>query len=649
MDMRRKSFYFIAVIAAAVILFATTFTIFTCNTEKAEAGDSEVFYFNSVDMKIDVREDKTLAVTETLTAVWNEQKTSLIRDIQRVSKTTRVINGKKYEGQNYFAKISDISATLDSKPCASTIIGAFDELYLTDFFSIEMYDLNGAKLQPDRPYTFVLNYIYDMSDDKYKDFDDFTFDIFGYEMNPAENFHAEITFPESAKLDKSNVTAREGLILPWEPKTDIGESLEVDGNRVEVNAVRLAKGLTLQVILPDGFFNVAFTTIWYYWIFLLLAVISVILILVLTVKNLPVRPVKPVEFYPPEGLSVMEFSAIVHRGARTKDAAALILKWADAGLITISQDGPRDLWLVVNKDIDLDKAFKDKKYFDNESEKRYFKTLFTKRNGGVFSTLQFKKGNYSQKRDMYNSTKGLTSAAKTSSVLETKQKTRKLIPFMGLLPMALTVLYFAILRWDLIPLLFLIFMAAGTFAGTMGISEENTAPMLIIFIFPVAFFAMPFFAFVSIFALPLYDYAFMLVISPIIYAVCMFVLPFVIGRRKKDVNLVYGRILGFKDFLLKAELPRIQLLFDENPDYFSEILPWCMILGISDKVKKRFAALERVNMPRVIEDNISLIAISSCIGYCGSAGAPSSSGGGGGGGFGGSSGGGGGGGGSRSR
>lgn len=69
-------------------------------------------------------------------------------------------------------------------------------------------------------------------------------------------------------------------------------------------------------------------------------------------------------------------------------------------------------------------------------------------------------------------------------------------------------------------------------------------------------------------------------------------------------------------------------------------------MGISDKVEKRFAALE-ITLPEYLTEGVSLHIVCACLSYASTQGAPRSSGFGGGGGGGGSSGGGGGGGGSR--
>lgn len=656
MNRKKRKNLIITAVALAICLVFAVFFIPQGNNITASADENDVFKFTSIDTVIDVRENKTLAVTETLTAVWSQRKTSLIRDIQRISKTTRIIDGKKYSGENYFAKISDISATLNGSECTAVLIGKGDDLYLSDFFSVEMYASDGAKLETGVPYTFVLNYVYDMSDDKYSGFDDFTFDILGYEMNDTDSFHAKVSFPEGTRLEDAGVTVRENLSSDWNPDGVLEEYVKVSENSVEVNAHNRTKGLTLQVILPEGTFTVKNETVWYYWILLFLSLGAVVAVVVLTIKNFPQRPVQTVEFYPPEELSVMEFSAITHKKARSKDVAALVLKWADLGLITVEKDGPADLILRVNAEAEADKilACKEKvysdgkTYFSNAEEKNYFCTLFPKGAESEFSTFQFKVAGYAAHKKLYEVSKALEKQGNDLKVMQ-PTNARKLIPFLGLLPAAFIMIYHCILLEEFVPVFFLIFLAAGTFAGTTGITDEGKLLTPLILIFPVMFFAMPYFAFLSIFAMPRYDYARILYIAPAIYAVCMLVIPFIIGRRTEKANKLYGRILGFKNFLLKAELPRIELMFEENPDYFSDILPWCYILGISKKVRKRLAVLKAINVPRVIQDDINLTTFGACMVYCSRAGAPRSSGGGGGGGFGGSSGGGGGGGGSRSR
>ena len=54
---------------------------------------------------------------------------------------------------------------------------------------------------------------------------------------------------------------------------------------------------------------------------------------------------------------------------------------------------------------------------------------------------------------------------------------------------------------------------------------------------------------------------------------------------------ILGRIRGFKRFLETAEKERLEMLVEENPDYFYEILPYTYVLNVSDKWVKNFKSI----------------------------------------------------------
>lgn len=58
-------------------------------------------------------------------------------------------------------------------------------------------------------------------------------------------------------------------------------------------------------------------------------------------------------------------------------------------------------------------------------------------------------------------------------------------------------------------------------------------------------------------------------------------------RNEKDIEY-YGRIDSFKRFLLEAEQDKLELLVEDDPDWFFDILPFCYILKITDKLKNKF-------------------------------------------------------------
>ena len=64
-------------------------------------------------------------------------------------------------------------------------------------------------------------------------------------------------------------------------------------------------------------------------------------------------------------------------------------------------------------------------------------------------------------------------------------------------------------------------------------------------------------------------------------ALYQFILAFKYKKRTEKNNRLYGMILGFKEFLVYAEKDRLEMLAEENPMYFYDVLPYAYALGVS--------------------------------------------------------------------
>lgn len=62
-------------------------------------------------------------------------------------------------------------------------------------------------------------------------------------------------------------------------------------------------------------------------------------------------------------------------------------------------------------------------------------------------------------------------------------------------------------------------------------------------------------------------------------------------NRTAEAQLFYGKILGFKRFIALSETSRIEALMKDDPDYYNEVLPFCIVADLSDKVDSQFAYL----------------------------------------------------------
>ena len=56
-----------------------------------------------------------------------------------------------------------------------------------------------------------------------------------------------------------------------------------------------------------------------------------------------------------------------------------------------------------------------------------------------------------------------------------------------------------------------------------------------------------------------------------------------------------GRLLGLRDFIETAELDRMKVIAQDNPNLFYHILPYAYVFGLSDVFMKKLDALKLPN------------------------------------------------------
>lgn len=643
----RKIFMPVFAFAAAIVVAVILLCSFHGATLKASAASvDENYWFEELRVEINVNENKTYEIRERYKVGFSESgiNTGFIRDIQRVSQTTRTVDGKQKIGKSYIAKLSGVEVTIDGGS-AKVTQSYYDA---GQFFSIKMqkedesyFDATDVENETGF-HDFVLSYVYDMSDDRETGFDDFTFDILGYEMALTKEFSATVRFPK--KIDASSVSVRTNHKSPWLPNSAKKEEWHVENDTVYLTARPYAKekGYTVQVLLPEDYFTEGSVThFWYYWLFALPSLAIVVAGLLIAIKYFPRKAVEPVEVVPPKHISLMRASALWYGEARLKDVPAVILQWAADGFVTLEQNGKRDIIMHKVKELPA-KA--------GNQEHAYFNALFTTESGEEGDALDTKKlrrswssGAATKQRKLYWSASALASEAeKPDPMMKGKTLATVLLYFSSVLPILLMLVYDSILSRSGFVLFFFIFLAAATAINYLN--NKMGFLSFVPFIFLIAF-SVPTVGWLLTGAFARYDYACLRIITVVWWAVA-YILHFFMLRRSPEANQDLGRLKGFKRFLLTAELPRIKLLFDENPEWFSTVLPYCFVMGISKKVEKRYKALG-IAAPEWLNGG-SVSSVGRCVSRgIGSVGGGGSHGGGGGGGRGGSSGGGGGGGGSR--
>ncbi|MDE7158318.1 MAG: DUF2207 domain-containing protein, partial [Clostridiales bacterium] len=410
------------------------------------------YWFENVDVTIDINADKTMRITETMKVgfIKSDVNTGIIRDIQRISQTTRMINGEAQRGKEYFTQLTDVSVTIDGGPAKVT-----QSLYdMGQFHSIKMQKLDEsyfeATVQGSVPiaernyHIFVLSYTYDMSADKMGGYDDFTFDVLGYAMAFVRNFSATVTFPKA--IDRENVSFRSNLKREWIPDAEEEESVEITDRTIKMVAAPCTenKGYTVQVLLPDGYFTEAPKPPMQkaYIPCFILAIAAIVaggvLLLLYHIK----KPVESVEFYPPKGMSVMRYSAVWYGKARQKDIPAMVLKWAADGYVQIEKDGKKDIFISKLNDLPEDTPPEEKKYFD-----ALFYPIFTVEGGDsdVFSSKQMRLNRlatYKKARELHSAANSLPELASVPNPIEKgARRSRTVFEILSIVPFFALLLY----------------------------------------------------------------------------------------------------------------------------------------------------------------------------------------------------------------
>lgn len=624
------------------LIFATILIVMLCcgvtlvgNVEIVQPAyaesikDTNVRY-DSVEKIIEIDEHKVCSITEIITVTYKYDgiNVGLSRNVSRINKITRLVNGKEYVTSTLNSlKLSYV--TMDDEPEYCFVEQKGDYYYINTGAD---YDYKVGQ------HVYKIKYLYDMGEDFIDDFDDFTFDIMDY------GFRGDVhSFSATIKLPKEFLNGKDiNDVLSFR----LNEKVPVSADKVNMHfdeetytiscsypEFASYHGLTMQLILPEDYFDTFYTPNTLYYVALAFTIISVLGIILILVKNRFVKSgIQTVEFYPPAGFSPLDVAKAYRGKIKSKDFAALILDWAAKGFISIKMEGRRHLILTKLSDF---KADKKGNVSSKNDERRYFNALFNKKD--VYDT--------EKEKHKYNSK---ISTAVKNLYEKPSEKSKKIllyklpIQILSFLPFVFYLIWsnkfftfdmpvFFLLVFPAIALLVFVYMPIPLWFKIIWCSGFGGAPLGIL---------------ISS-VLTVYD-PFKLVWIMLAVLLLGSLSTHFIRCFTKEELAVRGKVLGFKNFLVTAELDRLNLMLEQDPEYYYNILPYCYVFGITHKMEKKFAALH-VENPAYCEGVSVSVFCSHVTHSMGSIGGGffggGSSGGGSGGGGGGSSGGGGGGGG----
>ncbi len=359
---------------------------------------------------------------------------------------------------------------------------------------------------------------------------------------------------------------------------------------VETGYLRQGTGITVFCELPEGYWEGEASYILGKIAAMALGTILPVLIILLWFFFGRDKKIIPtVEFYPPEGMNPAEVGYVMDGTADKKDLLSLIIYFADKGYIAIEEIDKKDFIITKLKEID-------------GNEKNFAQTLFIGlfRKGDSVRVSELDEefgdnyltaheqlyGHYYKKKNrqisLTSSILQLVAAvflvmAEVITLVCAQWYSGLIIPtILGALAIFATAIVLAIN------------MVRTNKIHTMSKKKKLVGGAITWTI--------------QVVAVALYSYAiatmlgiiwFTAVLFALIFGACVAVIQMQ-QRTKRSIELM-GKLLGLKNFIETAELDRINMLVEENPNYFYNILPYAYVMGLTDKWAKNF---ENINMTR---------------------------------------------------
>jgi uncharacterized membrane protein YgcG len=292
------------------------------------------------------------------------------------------------------------------------------------------------------------------------------------------------------------------------------------------------------------------------------------------------------DFSPPNNINPIEMAYIYSQNISSRDISTLLIYLASKGYIELIEIEKGDEIFAFSDSKDY--LVKKVKPYDgnNTAELRFMRKLFSSGDTIMLSSIY-------KTAKLYEITGEIKKDVSTSSTVFEKGSLKNqmaviifmLLSFisinfafcheMGILPAILHITIFPIMGYVFLIYPIIRFLCLGSFS-------EDVRKFVYWLFWCIIIFAI----FAS--SVVVDNYLLTYYIFGVLCIVLMNVIYFYIPKWTEEGVRLYGRILGFKKYLKKVEVQRLQKLVDEDPQYFYKILPFAFVLGLSRKWIEKF-------------------------------------------------------------
>ena len=555
----------LALLVAMLVLLALPLTAFA----------DDAYVITDYDVYVKVSENNVLDVVERLTLDFSQARHGFYYYLQTSGTGYHDINGESV-ATHYNQRVYDFNVSGTSFELSRN--GGYLEAKIGDADTL----VSGKQ-------EYIISYKCTVGDDGFDQFDEFYRNIINCnDGDTIENASFIIELPKDFDESKANVS-----LAAYGYADSSGVVWEKDGNTLKGHATRPITGgeiMTVRMEFPDGYFvNQTMLEPWDYALYAISGLLVLIALLLWFAYGRDDKLFPTVEFYPPDGMTSAEAGYVIDGCVDDKDVVSLILYWADKGYLHIDEKEKNEFELVKLKELQNAKSY----------EQTMFDKLFASGDAVAVSSLK-----YSFYTTMSATKVGVSNyfeGAKSRQLFTKASKAAR--AFMGLatmLPIALALFHFvysdtyemmagvivAAIISVLISLpVFMLVRVADKWRST---KQGSRIAQLVVF---VILLALAIFGYVVITPFAASTASWGVVVATAGATLIMLPLTIIMKKRTKQGGEWLAKLIGFKNFIDKAEKDRILLLVEQNPSYFYNVLPYAYVLGVTDKWAKNFEGI----------------------------------------------------------
>ncbi len=551
-------------------LCCALFVLFLCLTPAQAQASAFAYDIENYDVSIRVTPQNTYEITEKLRVNFKEERHGIYRKIPLENEVERADGSTSIT----HARISDIDCGEDDYSTSR------ENDHLVIQIGDEDVTLTGL-------YDYTISYQYHMGNDVLPDIDEFYFNIIGSGWTDTTISNVTFTIQMPDSFDEENLGMSYGT-YGSENYEDLYYYIEDNTIYGELDpSVTLGprECVTVRLELPEGYFVKTDTTPWFAYIAMVLGILSIIAAFLMwwfIGRDDPV--VETVEYHAPDGMNCLELAFAYKGNASNQDVIPLLIELARQGYLTISCENKKG----TDFSITLIRSYYDG---EKESERLFFNGLKKVATGPVIHKSDLKDKFY----------KTPEAILKTINTHENKTKlfhSNSLNKGWILFALAVIVFGFAYFlpgyeySYDWLELVFGL-CSIGVFGAGIYMLCASAGQKLGILIGAFLLLLSVGLSYLFVWIPVTYAdrwYQIACIFSYITCAILVFFSAF-LSKRTPYGTEILGRIRGFKRFLETAEKERLEMLVEENPDYFYEILPYTYVLNVSDKWVKHFKSI----------------------------------------------------------